>query len=180
MGLVDGDAPRATTIDELEADPALPDARFADHAHDLPVRLECPGENAVQPGELLFPSHQAREAQHARRVEAGTKRADSEEREDPDRRADTLQGRRALVAQSEESLDQPRRVLAHIHRPGLSHLLHPRGEADGVPLGRVVHAQIVADRAHHHLSRVETHPHRELAPNGPEPTRVAPELVHQV
>ena len=34
-------------------------------------------------------------------------------------------------------------------------------EADGVALRRVVHAQIVADAADHHLSRVEPHAHRE-------------------
>src|SRR5207245_7176599 len=47
-----------------------------DHTHDLPVRLERPGEDAVQPGELLVPSHQPREPPRAGGVEARPKGAD--------------------------------------------------------------------------------------------------------
>src|SRR5262245_7447447 len=34
-------------------------------------------------------------------------------------------------------------------------LLHPRGDMGGLAHRRVVHAQIVRDRAHHHFARVE-------------------------
>ena len=53
-------------------------------------------------------------------------------------------------------------MLRDVHLARLGDLLHARREAHDVPLRGVVHAQVVADRADHHLARVETHPDREV------------------
>ena len=45
-------------------------------------------------------------------------------------------------------------------------ILHPKSKVRGVPQGGVVHPQIVPDAAHDHRSRVETHAHREIQPEG--------------
>jgi hypothetical protein len=52
-------------------------------------------------------------------------------------------------------------VRGQIRRTGLGQLLHALRQADRVSLGRVVHAQVVADLAHDHLARVEAHSRRE-------------------
>jgi hypothetical protein len=41
-------------------------------------------------------------------------------------------------------------------------LLHARRQVRGLADGRIVHVQVVADRAHHHLPGVETHPDLHL------------------
>ena len=46
-------------------------------------------------------------------------------------------------------------------------------------LGRVVHAQVVADLADHHLAGVDPHPDRELEPAGSERARIGMQLAHR-
>jgi hypothetical protein len=71
-------------------------------------------------------------------------------------------------------------VLGQQRLAGLGELLHALCEADRMALGRVVHAQVVADLADHHFARVEPHAHGEaqaVAP--PEFVRVAAQLIAQ-
>ena len=134
----------------------------------------------VEPGQLPSPSHQPREAPQAGGVEACAQRADPLELEDPDRGTDAFHRPSSLVVQGEEPLDQPGGMLGQVHAAGSGHLLHPRREPHAVSLGGVVHAQVVADLADHHLPRVEAHADGELEPSGSERTGIAPQLVHQV
>ena len=57
------------------------------------------------------------------------------------------------------------RGLADDHRPGLRQLLQPRRQVGGVAHRRVVHAQVVANLAHHHQPGVhaDAHLHAQTA-----------------
>ena len=74
---------------------------------------------------------------------------------------------RAEVAQLEGVRHQRVRRLGDAGGVGRRELLDPLRDADGVPLGGVVHAQVVADAADHHLAGVESHAHRQGRPVAP-------------
>ena len=90
MNLVRRGAARTAALDELEAQPALADSGFADHADDLTVRRDRAGENAVEPGELGVPADQPREAARARGFEPGAGGPDPAQLDDADRDRDSL------------------------------------------------------------------------------------------
>jgi hypothetical protein len=55
-------------------------------------------------------------------------------------------------------------ALADQDHPGRGTLLEAGGQMRGVAHGRVVHAQVVADTADHHQSRVQPHAYRQVLP----------------
>ena len=80
---------------------------------------------------------------------------DALEVEEADGLGNAFDLRAAQVLQLEVALDEPRRVLRETDVPGLGERLHALRQADDVALRRVVHAQVVADAADHHLARIE-------------------------
>ena len=69
---------------------------------------------------------------------------------------------RSEITKPEEALHQTGGVLGEIDPIGCSNLLHPCCQPDRVPLGRIVHAQVVADLANHDLARVQAHTNGEV------------------
>ena len=55
----------------------------------------------------------------------------------------------------DQALDQPQRRGGEQDAARRGQLLHARRQVRGLPHGRVVHVQVVADRPHHHLAGVE-------------------------
>src|SRR5439155_9713543 len=114
-------------------------------------------------------------------VEAGPQPARTLQLVEPQRLARALHARRPEVAQGEEPRDQLRGVLGQEGPAGLGQLLHPLREPHRVALRRVVHAEVVADLADHHLARVEAHADGEAdAARGPQLVRVASDLVTEM
>src|SRR5438132_987055 len=111
MHLVHRDPPRATALDELEAQPALADPRLADHPHDLAVRRDRAREDPVEPGQLRFPADQAGETPERRAVQARAARPDPAKLAGPDLGAHALHAPRADIGEREEPLHQLRRAL---------------------------------------------------------------------
>src|SRR5213593_2645724 len=93
--------PRATALDDLEAQPALADPRLADHPHDLAVRRDRAREDPVEPGQLRFPADQAGEAPERRAVQARAARPDPAKLEGPDLGAHALHAPRADIGERE-------------------------------------------------------------------------------
>ena len=182
VALVDGEAPRRATLGELAGEPALAHARLADQADHLSLSGDRPLERAFKTGHLLLASDEAREAPRlSDDLEAGAERPRALERVDPQRLAHALHGEGAQVAQTEVVRDELCRVLRQVRRTGIGELLHPGREPDRVALRGVLHVQVVPDRPHHDLARVETHADGEADPPRPlELLGVAPELVLQV
>jgi hypothetical protein len=73
----------------------------------------------------------------------------------------TLHPELTEVVEGEVALDEGRRRRRQVTGVRLGQALHALREPNGVPLRRVVHAQVVADRADHHLARVDAHARRE-------------------
>src|SRR5207245_11223988 len=115
MHLVHRDPPRATALDELEAQPALADPRLADHPHDLAVRRDRAREDPVEPGQLRFSADQAGEAPERRAVQARAARPDPAKLERPDLGAHALHAPPADTADPEEPLHQLRRAPGQQH-----------------------------------------------------------------
>ncbi len=67
----------------------------------------------------------------------------------------------AEVFEVEVAAYQRRRGVGQVAGIGRRERLHALRETDRVPLRRVVHAQVVADLADHHVARVQTHSRRE-------------------
>src|SRR5262249_7185702 len=92
-----------------------------------------------------------------------------------------LDPHRAEVAKGEEAGGELRGVLRDERAPRLRQLLHPLREPHRVALRGVVHAQIVTDRADHHLARVDAHADGEVeTAREPQRVRVAAERVGQM
>ena len=105
----------------------------------------------------------------------------STEREGAHRLAHAFEADLADRLQLEEARHQSSGVRGEIDRSCLGDLLHSRSQPDGVPLGRVVHAQVVADRTNDHLAGVEPHTHGEGQPaRALQLLRVQAQLLAQV
>ena len=138
--LVDGDAARPAVLDELEAQPTLPDAGFGDDTDDPAAPFEGAVERRLQHCQLVGAADEARKPAGPGPVEPAAQRADTGELVDGHGSADALQIEGAEVAQLEVPLDQARRVLREIGAVRGGALLHALRQADGVALGGVVHA----------------------------------------
>ena len=68
---------------------------------------------------------------------------------------------------ADRRLGQPERSGRDDDRARRRHLLHPRGEVGGLADRRVVHAEVVRDRAHDDLAGVEAHPDPDAEPFEP-------------
>ena len=146
-------------VDELPQQPRFADARLADHAHEL--RPPC-GARARSSARLIWSTSSSRPTKGvrpARRRPAGGPRLPGA------RDLEHLHGRvEALDADLPEKLehdvafDQPGGVGGNQDGARRRGLLHARGQVRGLAHGGVVHAQVVPDRAHHHLAGVQSNP----------------------
>jgi hypothetical protein len=147
---------------QLQHQPRLPRPRFAHHAHRLTVAGSDLPERVAERGQLALPSHET--AQHA--PGAGVQRRAAPpapgQRVDDQRLASPANGHGPARLQQRIALDEPRGGIAQENASGLGGLLQPRREVGGVSHRGVVHAQVVADGAHHHEAGVQPHPEREL------------------
>jgi hypothetical protein len=172
---------RPAALGEFQAEPALAGARLGHHTHDLALTGEGTRERGLERGQLVGPSHEAREPARARDVEARADRATAFEHRDPQRDREPLDREGPELAQLEPARDEPCGRLRHAGRPGLGQLLHALRDPDHRALGRVVHAQVVADLADHDVARVQPHAHREREPAlDAQGVGIAAQLVPQV
>ncbi|MCX5738622.1 MAG: hypothetical protein NTZ61_09035, partial [Proteobacteria bacterium] len=181
VGLVHADTARAAALDEFEAEPALAGAGVGHDAHHLPVAGDRRFERSIEARHLALAADELREAARPRRIESRAQRADALQFVDAQRHGDALQIEVAEIAESEVALDQARGVRRHVAAVGRGQLLHALCESDRVSLRRVVHAQVIADLADHHLARVDPDARREAqALRAPKLVRVRAQRIAQV
>ena len=147
---------------ELEAEPALADAR-------LGRRCRRPGRGPPAPAPA--PSRASPSRRRGRRSARSRGARDVEARAQlPERRAarytrigsaTPFTWNSPRSSSCEVAGHQRRRLRREVAGVGLGELLHALRQADGVALRRVVHAEIVADRADDDLAGVEAHARRE-------------------
>ena len=157
-----GEPAGAAALGELPAEPALAEPGLGNDADDRSPPFESGRERCLERAELLGSSDEAREAALAGDVEAGAHFAQALKLIDPDCARLALHREAPEVFQAEEPRHELGRRLREVGFSRLRELLHPRREPDRLPLGGVVHPQIVADPPDDDLARVEAHPHREV------------------
>jgi hypothetical protein len=160
--LVDGDVARPAALHELEAQPALADVGLGDDSDAAAASFEETVERRLQHRQLVGAADESREPADSRTVEPAAQRADTDELVDDHGHADTLDIEGAEIAQLEVPLDQARRVLREVGAVRGGALLNALRQPHGVPLRRVIHAQVVADPADDDLAGVEADASRWL------------------
>jgi hypothetical protein len=179
--LKDREAAAAAAFDEFEAQAALARPGVGHDAHRLPAPLETALERCLQGRQLGGASDELREPACSRALEMIAQEPEPLERVDAERLAGPLQCDLPEGAEREVTLDEVRGLRREVRAAGLGQLLHALCQTDGVPLGGVVHAQIVSDPADHHFTRIESHANGEVEGGGAaELVRVAPQLIAQV
>ena len=173
--------PRPAALGELVAESALADPRLGYDADDLAATGECSPERRLEHRLLLVAADEAREPARAGDVERRSQGADTLQLVDAKRRGDALHGELSQVPETEQARDEAGRVLREVDSPGFGELLHARREPHGVAVSRIVHAEVVADLADHHLAGVEPHAHGEVEASLPtQLAGIAPERLGQM
>ena len=170
-----GDAAPGEAVPELEEEPRLPDPGLADDPDGLAPAFLDGGEEIQQRLELPVAADEVTQPVGTQALERRAARPHTEESNHDDRLAPALDlnGPHALAA--DVALDEPPRRLAREDRARLGQLLEASRQVGGVADRRVVHAQVVADRAHDHEAGVQAHPDRQgdLGPGGDDDGAVA-------
>ena len=126
---------------------------LAGDADDLPPPGLDLTEPLTQRGQFPLSTNQGREPALHRHVKARPATARPQHLEGV-HRGTALHWQLAQITRLEEAGDVLLRGGADHHAPRLGHLLEPRRQVRGVPDRGVVHAQVVADLAHHDQARV--------------------------
>ncbi len=146
---------RAMRPHELEEEPGFPDTGLAHHRGELAAAGAGLLERAVKVLDLGVASDEPAERPCRHRLQPPPDRPGSRDLEDLDGIVHALDRHRTERRHVDVPFGQLERVRADQDRAGPCDLLHPCGEVRGLPDGRVVHAEIAADRADDHLTGVQ-------------------------
>ena len=179
--LVDRDLPRTAALHELVAKSALARSRLGDDPDDLRVSRDRSLQRRLQSGHLALAADELGETARVGHLQARPHPTHALEIEDVQRFVQPLDPSFPQVSEHEVAGDELRRMLGQQGLPRLGDLLHSRGQADRVPLRRVVHPQIIADLPDDDLTGVEAHPDGEVeGVLESHLVRVAPQLLLKV
>src|SRR5205085_6130265 len=151
---VHGQPARTAALGELVAQTALARSRLGNETYDLRASRLCFGKSFLERPHVLVATDEARKAARARDVEAGARRAGADETMHADRFAHALDAKHAEVFELDVARHQCGGRSREIAGVGRRKAFHALGEADGVALRGVLHAQVVADRADHDFAGV--------------------------
>jgi hypothetical protein len=153
-------------MDEFVDQARLPHTRLPDYGHNL--TMTSPGllQRLLQSSELLLPSYEAGEPARRAGLQAPADRTGPHQFKDLHGFCQPLDRKPPQGGDVDESLGQSEggRGQAATARGG--EVLHARRQVGGLPNGRVVHVQIIADGPDHDFSRIEPDPHQHLHPVG--------------
>ena len=97
MSLPDLDSPRASALEELEAEPALAGAGGCDDGQDLPPPCQRAVEGVLEDRQLVLTADEPRQAAHPRDIELGLQFFVARQLEDSKRAIRSLHVRGALL-----------------------------------------------------------------------------------
>ena len=147
--------PRA--MGELAHEPRLPDAGLADHRHRTARARSDPLERGQEPLQVHLTAHERREPARGEGLGARLRGGSAGHLVHLDGRVQPPHRHRAQRARGDPAGGQRDGVAGGEGGPGGGRLLHPRGQVHGRPHRGVGHGEVVLDRAHHHLARVQPH-----------------------
>ena len=128
---------------------------LADERDDLPVAGPGLRQGLLQRFQLGLPPHKGRESPGDRGLYAPPHGRDAHQLTDRHGLGQTFHGHRPQRSDLDKALDQAQRLGRQPDAARRRQLLHAGRQVGGLADRRVVHVQVVANRAHHHLSRVE-------------------------
>ncbi len=161
-GLEHRDVRAAQRAAELVEQARLAAAGLADHAHQLALAALGGGQQLAEPTQLAVAAHEASERALGDALLGRAVGGQAEELVGGDRIALALDGEAAGGKEPHLAAHQARGGFGDQDLAGGGGLLEPRRHVGGVAHRRVVHAQVVADRADHDEAGVESHAHLEL------------------
>jgi len=106
-----------------------------------------------------LPSYKGCEAPCGCSLEAAAERTGPDQLEDLDGLRQPLHGNGPQSGHLHQSLYEPEGVGRQEGTPRMRQLFHMGSQMHRLTNGRVIHVQIIADRAHHHLTGIEPDPH---------------------
>jgi hypothetical protein len=161
---------------ELADDPRLADPGLADQGHHAPVPAAGQLERLAEPGHLLVAAHEAREAAHGGGLQAVAGRPRPGQLVHLDRLRGAPHRHRPEGRHRDVALGQAPALGGEQRRAGTGEPLHLRGQVRRLADRGVLHAQVAANRAHHHLARVEPDADLHVEPLGA--TQLAGQATH--
>lgn len=151
-------------VGELVGEPRLAHPGLADDGDHLAPAGVGLAQDPAQVRDLCVAAHEAREAAEGRGLQPRPRLSRPRQLEDLDRVREALHGDGPERSHLDVALGEPHGVARQPHGPGRRQLFHPGREVSGLAHGRVIHAEIAADRAHDDLPRVQAHPDLYLHP----------------
>ena len=115
---------------------------------------------------LLLPPHEGRESPGGRRLQAPAEVTGAHQVKDLDGLDQPLHRHRPQGGDLHQALHQTEGRRRQPDAAGGGQLLHARSQVGGLPHGRVIHVQVVANGPHHHFPRIEAHAHAQLQAPG--------------
>ena len=140
---------------ELPHQSRLSDARLTDEGHDLPLPCRGLAERCAEPVKLLVAADEPREPARDARVPASARRARAEELEREYGFAEAFHAEQAEWPHADKALRKAMGVRRKQDGSGRRELLHACGEERRLAHGGIVHPEIVSDRPHDDVTRVE-------------------------
>jgi hypothetical protein len=155
-------------VDDLPDETRLAHARLADDRHQLAMPLRRAAGRLAELLDLRIPAHEAGQPARLCGVEPRAEGPGPRQLVDVDGRVQPLDRYRTERLDRDEALGEGQRIRRQQDGPRPGHLLHARGQVGSLPDRGVVHVEIRADRADHHLTRIEPHTNLDLNPMTPE------------
>ena len=143
-------------VRELEEESRFSHRRLADHGNHLTVPLADMHQSFLQSLHLHVAPHKAGQATGSSRLESTAHEPRAGQLIDIDGLGQSLDRHFSQSPDLNVTLGQTQRIGGHKHAAGIGELLHSGGQVRRLSDGRVLHIEIVADGAHHHLARMET------------------------
>ena len=153
---------RAVGGDELVQQAGLAHPGLSHRSHDLTVPRTGRCQRLRQRRDLGLPADKAGEAARHCRLQGAAQRTGADQFKHLHGLRDALDRDRTQGSDPHQALDQPQDAGGQSDTARAGQLLHARRQMRRLPHGGVVHVQVVADRPHHHFSRVEAHPDAQL------------------
>ena len=149
-------------VGQLVEQPRLAHTRIADQGDDLALSGRGQLARPLQRRQLALAADEGREPAPGCRLETRARRADARQIERLDRLRQALHRHLPQGPQVQEAFGEAGGRRGQPDRSGARQLLHPAREVDGRADRVVVHAEVVADRAHQDLARMQADPRADL------------------
>ena len=145
----------AVGVHKLVDQARLPDTGLSHHGHHLPMPRPGLLQGLLQRLQLMVPSDKPAQPTRRSRLQAAADGRDPDQLEHLHGLCQALDGDRSQGVHPHQPFHQPQRRGRQQDAAGGGELFHACRQVRRLADGRVIHVQIIANGAHHHLTSVE-------------------------